>query len=263
MLGVILPDLRYQCWAAFSWRNKNTLAGDPFLVAIIKHLLERIDRSRYRFPSSAKKFEKSYYRNLSECRWEPHPRFSVFTQYDQEYYIARKDIFLHKYRSFYAVSKTIRPSSIIELGTSAGSGADAYLSAAPTATYIGYDSFGKDIHHLHQTEWDPYEIATQLFDSRGFTNYQLIQTDLRKLERLPFRSDLVVVDAGHDFENEYADLKLALTAEPVFIFVDDSDDAGAAELAVQRFLAEDLKNRVDYTVPLYYQGGGLVVKLLE
>ncbi|MDT4965626.1 MAG: hypothetical protein QOJ64_363 [Acidobacteriota bacterium] len=232
------------------------------MVATIKNLLERIDRSRHRFPSSAETFEKSFYRNLSACRWEPHPLFSVFTQYDQEYYIERKDDFLHKYRSFYAVARTIRPSSIIELGTSAGSGADAYLSAAPTATYVGYDVFGKDIHHLHQTEWDPYDIATRLFDSRGF-NYQLIKTDLRKLERLPFRSDLVVVDAGHDFENEYADLKLALTADPFFIFVDDSDDAGAAELALQRFLGEDLKNRVDYTVRVYYQGGGLVIKLKE
>jgi hypothetical protein len=71
----------------------------------------------------------------------------------------------------------------------------------------------------------------------------------------------VVVDAGHDFENEYADLKLALTANPLFIFVDDAEGEDGVNLAVKRFLSEDVSGLVDYTAQIDYQGGGLVIKL--
>ena len=208
-------------------------------------------------------FEQTFIQNLETCSWEPHPLYSVFTQSDQEYYIERKEVFLHKYRCFYAVSKTIRPRKILEMGTSAGSSADAYLCATPEASYIGFDSFGKDVHHVHQTLWDPYQITKQLFASRGFKKYKLIQVDLRTLNRLRYRSDLVVVDAGHDFENEYADLRLALTAKPRFIFVDDADGEDGVSLAVKHFLSEDLRDRIDYTAHIDYQGGGLVIKLKQ
>jgi hypothetical protein len=228
------------------------------LVATIRNLWQKI---RDQSPSTEQEFRQTFIRNLETCRWEPHPLYSAFTQYDQEYYIERKETFLHKYRCFYAVSKTIRPKKILEMGTSAGSSADAYLSASPKASYVGFDSFGKDVHRVHQTVWDPYQIATQLFASRGFKNYELIQTDLRTLDRLPYRSDFVVVDAGHDFENEYADLKLALTVDPLFIFVDDADGEDGVSLAVERFLNEDVRGRVDYTARIEYQGEGLVIKL--
>jgi hypothetical protein len=52
---------------------------------------------------------------------------------------------------------------------------------------------------------------------------------------------------------------LALTADPDFIFIDDAD--GEAKPAIEKFLSEDLKGRVEYTVPISYLGGGLVIKL--
>ncbi len=77
--------------------------------------------------------------------------------------------------------------------------------------------------------------------------------DLRTLAKLPCRSDLVVVDGGHDFDNQYSDLRLALTADPDFIFVDDT--AAEGKPAIQKFLSEDLKSRVEYTFPINYMGG--------
>ena len=76
-------------------------------------------------------------------------------------------------------------------------------------------------------------------------------------------ADLVVVDAAHDFDNEYADLQLALTACPKFIFVDDAEDETQARPAIQKFLETDLKDRSDYTLPIEYIGRGLVIKLKE
>jgi predicted O-methyltransferase YrrM len=208
-------------------------------------------------------FRQAFSENLRSCRWEPHRLYSVFTQYDQEYYLREKEAFLHKYRCFYAVSKTIAPRRIIELGTSAGSSADAYLSGAPGAEYVGIDVFGKARHHVNGSVWDPYVIAQRLFAERGFTNYRLIRADLRTLSRLPASADLVVVDASHDFENEYADLNLALTARPTFIFIDDSDDEQGAAPAIRHFLEVDVRDRVAYRVPIQYVGGGLVISLLQ
>ncbi|HVF27265.1 MAG TPA: hypothetical protein VM943_03420 [Pyrinomonadaceae bacterium] len=206
-------------------------------------------------------FRERFDENLRVCDWEPHHLYSVFTQYDQEYYLSQKDIFLHKYRCFYAVSKTISPARIIEMGTSAGSSADAYLSATPGAHYVGLDVFATGTRRDDHSVWDPFLIAKQLFKSRGYKKNELIRVNLRTLDKLPHSADLVVVDASHDFENEYADLRLALTAKPTFIFIDDAADENDAKPAVEKFLSEDLQGRTEYTLPVDYQGGGLIIKL--
>jgi glycosyltransferase involved in cell wall biosynthesis/predicted O-methyltransferase YrrM len=207
-------------------------------------------------------FKRRFDENLKKCDWWPHPKYSVFTQYDREYYLQRKEAFLHKYRCMYAVSKTISPGRILEMGTSAGSAADAYLSASPAAEYVGIDVFAETGRHDDdRTPWNPYEVAKLLFAARGFKKIKLIKADLRSLARLPDSADFVVVDAAHDIENEYADLKLALTANPTFIFVDDSDNETEAKPAIERFLNDDLKGRVEFTMAVDYMGGGLVIKL--
>ena len=220
----------------------------------------------FRGNESFRQFRDAFLRNLQNCTWEPHPQYSVFTQYDQSHYLQQKEKFMHKYRCFYAVSKTVSPRRILELGTHAGSSADAYLSAAPDAEYIGFDQFEDGVlrglmHEVHNTPWQPRQVAEQLFAARGFTNYQLIKANLRELQKLPMLSDFIVVDAAHNFDNEYADLKLALTAQPQFIFVDDSDDETQAMPAIKKFLAKDLKHRVEFCLNVDYIGGGLVIKL--
>ena len=206
-------------------------------------------------------FAKRFSANLRACTWQAHPVYSPFTQYDREHYLAQRAEFEHKYRCFFAVSRTIAPRSIIELGTSGGAGADAYLSASPGARYLGIDVFVPAKSHDDKSIWDPYEIAQRLFRDRAFPNWELLKADLRQMDELPAKADLVVVDAAHDFENEYADLKLALTADPTFIFVDDADDEQEAKPAIEKLLREDLDGRVEYTFPIDYIGGGFVIKL--
>jgi predicted O-methyltransferase YrrM len=214
-------------------------------------------------PKSREEFEQTFLLNITNAQWEPHPLYSVFTQYDQEYYLARKRIFICKYKCFYAVSKTIAPKKIIEMGVCGGSSGDAYLSAAPEAQYLGIDLFNLNTRHDDHSSWDPYDITRRLFESRGFQNYQLLKTDLRSLSALPFQADFVIVDAAHDFESAYADLTLALTAAPTFLFVDDADDVTDAKPAVDKFLSQEINGLVDYMVHIPYQGGGLVIKLRD
>lgn len=170
---------------------------------------------------------------------------------------------MHKYLCFYAVSKTISPRKIIELGACAGASGDAYLSAAPEADYLGIDIFGVSLRHDDAAEWDPYKVAEQLFCDRGFGNWRLLRTDLRAMNELPAQADFVVVDAAHDVDSEYADLQLALTANPTFIFVDDADAEDEAKPAIEKFLREDLRDRVAYTFAVNYAGGGLVIRLKD
>ncbi|MBD1889618.1 hypothetical protein [Coleofasciculus sp. FACHB-SPT9] len=231
------------------------------MISSIKKIGKKIkDLGLTRNPTSSEIFLNRFYENYFICDWLPNSKYSVFTQYDQEYYLKQEEAFKHKYRCFFAVSKTILPEKILEIGTHAGSSADAYISASPSASYIGLDMFGEGIRHDNGLPWQPYEVAKQLFQERGFNKYELIKVNLRTLVHLPSFSDFVVVDAAHDFENQYADLKLALTARPEFIFVDDVE-GDEVRLAVEKFLNEDLKGRVEYTVKINYIGGGLVIKL--
>lgn len=230
------------------------------------HADNRWGESRFRGNKAYRKFRAAFLDNLATCSWEPHPQYSVFTQYDQQYYRSQQDAFLHKYKCFYAVSKTVSPRIILELGTHAGSSADAYISATPTAQYLGFDQFEDGVlrglvHQVDKTPWRPREVAEQLFASRGFRNYKLIKANLRELEKLPATADFVVVDAAHDFQNEYADLRLSLTAHPQYIFVDDSDDETQAQPAIEKFLKEDVADNVEFLLSVNYVGGGLVIKL--
>jgi predicted O-methyltransferase YrrM len=211
-------------------------------------------------PATAQEFAERFAANLAACAWAPHPRFSVFTQYDQWFYLQHRPAFEHKYRSFHAVSRTVAPRKIIELGACAGSSADAYVSAAPGADYLGIDMFGPAIRQDNGAVWDPYEVARQLFEDRGFARWRLLRADLRSLAALPETADFVVVDAAHDYDNEYADLRLALTANPEFIFVDDAEDPQVAR-SIRAFLREDVRGRLDYSLPIQYAGGGFVIKL--
>ncbi len=213
-------------------------------------------------PATQAEFCERFAHHLATCPWRPHPQYSVFTQYDQSYYLRQRDAFLIKYYSFWAVSHTIRPRKIIELGTHAGSGADAYLSGSPGAEYLGIDLFGVGRREDNGQPWEPYDVAERLLKARGFERWRLLRADLRSLQALPETADLVVVDAAHDYENEYADLRLALTGDPEWIFVDDADDPGNARPAVETFIAElEAEGRVDYTVDITYMGGGKVIRL--
>jgi hypothetical protein len=219
----------------------------------------------------AKEFLRAFGRNLAACHWEPHPRYSVFTQYDGDLYLAQREAFLHKYRCFHSVARTIAPAALIELGVCAGSGADAYLSGSPEASYLGIDTFGEPFHdgdgspwrRLMVDEsslWKPYDIASALLRDRGFADAELMVANLRHLSTLPRHAGLVVVDAAHDYANQYADLQLALTAEPAFIFVDDVDGEETAR-AVKQFLDVDLTGRDYFTARIDYIEGGLVIGL--
>jgi glycosyltransferase involved in cell wall biosynthesis len=264
-LPALLGFALYRVPARLAIETWRMLAGTKYLLRRFwrKHVhRRRIHPSLVTPPSpGSRDFLQRFQENLAACDWQPHPAYSVFTQFDAPHYTSLKDEYLRKYRCFWAVARTIRPRRLIELGTHAGASADAYLSASPQSEYTGVDQFPEGIRHqVTGAPWEPYALANALLGSRGFS-YRLIKANLRELRELPAEAELVVVDAAHDTQNEYADLRLALSANPQWIFVDDAADWKNAGAAIARFLEHDLKDRLDYTVPIDYIEGGLVIRL--
>jgi len=201
-------------------------------------------------------FQSEFNLNLEQCQWRPDDLHSVFTQYDSEFYRKNQEQFTQKYRSFWAVAKTLMPASMIELGCRAGSAADAYISASG-ASYTGIDTF-ESATTPDGALWEPYRVFVKLMKKRHFATPHLRIQNLRDLKELP-ATDFVVVDAAHDYENALADMKLAATADPKFIFVDDynGDD-------VQRAVAEWFSTHAyQWYARLHYNSGGIVIKLRD
>jgi hypothetical protein len=94
------------------------------------------------------------------------------------------------------------------------------------------------------------KAAKQLLTERKLVDYDLVLVNLRDLKELHCKSDLVVVDATHDPLNEYEDLKLALKANPTWLFVDDAAPYGEAWPGIEKFLREDLEGGVKFTYPI-------------
>jgi hypothetical protein len=194
--------------------------------------------------------------------YAPHPLYSVFTQYDRSHYLARRKEFLRKYRTFWAVARTVRPRVIVELGTAGGSGADAYLQGAgPGTHYVGYDLFGVPRDEETGEPWESMTVARALLDDRGHRGAELVRADLRALSELPLRANLAVVDAAHDYVSARGDTLLALTSNPDWLWVDDY--ALEVERAVREVLARpDVRPRVAFAIHTpYLDGGGLLVRL--
>ncbi len=212
-------------------------------------------------------FARRFADHFNSCDWAPHPLYSVFTQYDAGYYLARRGGFERKYRSMWAVARTISPQVIVELGTHAGSSADAYISATrglagrhDHAHYIGYDLFGISPLPGGSGEWNPRRVCEALFADRGFHNWRLSQGDLRTLTAIE-PADFVVVDAAHDLRNAWEDLQLALTASPRWLFVDDV--SGFEVQQAIELLLEQQRAHILFTFPVDYPDKGLVIRLAD
>lgn len=180
--------------------------------------------------------EKQIQETLAGCDWKPEGKYSVFGQYDKEFYLERKDAFEHKYRLLWSISRVLEPEKIVELGSHAGAGADAMMLGAPSAFYVGYDLFG--VHDEPEYYWDPKSRLEEMMEARGRIwgeEWSIHQADLRSLSEVE-SGDLLVVDAQHDRISALLDTKLALDASTRWILIDDYYGEGV-KLGVDDFMA--------------------------
>jgi hypothetical protein len=203
---------------------------------------------------SKEKFVLYFEMTLLRIGYKPNEKYSVFTQYDKEYYLGQKEKFFYKYRCFSALGSVLKPKHLIELGVCAGSGAHAYLFESKNTFYSGYDLFNpiKTIDGI----WDGFDIANKLLQEENI-KYKLYKTNLRDLNVLP-QADVVVVDADHSYYHAFEDCLLAKTSNPEYIFIDD-----LAGEEVQQAVAVFLKNHIEieWMHEINYVGKGLLLKI--
>lgn len=190
--------------------------------------------------------------------WIPEEEYSVFNQWDKEYYCSQREDFTHKYRVFKAISSVLQPGSITELGTHGGSSADAYLSGVNyNASYTGYDSFGT-AYDKDGNPWEPADRCKLLFQARNYDRYNLVQCDLRQIEKVA-HADLAIVDAEHDYRNCYQDLLLCLESQARYIHIDDCPGHNnLVQFAIEDFAKNFKRNVVGYGFIPHVCGSGLI-----
>jgi hypothetical protein len=223
--------------------------GSPETVSLMITTSQRISRAE---------FLQRFAQNMASCPWRPDAEYSVFTQFDGvRYYEPQRQGFERKYRCMWSVARSLMPQKIVELGTNAGSSADAYISASG-ADYVGYDLFGVGRFEWKDEPWNPMVTCIHLFQKRKFVNYKLCKANLRQLAEIE-AGDLIVVDAAHDYDNQLGDLELALTGNPTWIFVDDVNGADVAR-ALSTFLRRHAAG-IEWGALIDYPDGGLLLQL--
>jgi FkbM family methyltransferase len=138
------------------------------------------------------------------------------------------------YRRLYELACELKPQQICEIGVRAGYSALAWLTANPTAEFLGIDfdgderiangNCGRDRFHKHaESILQPFNVRFQLGDSHA-------------IEKLP-GADLVYVDGDHTFQGCLADLRLAAKTTNQ-ILVDDFDSSPLVRQACDTFTSE-------------------------
>lgn len=201
-------------------------------------------------------------KSVAADRWQQEIKFSVFVQPDKDFYLSQAQGFVHKYQVLRALAKHLKPKSIIELGVLAGAGAEALLSGVDfKATYHGFDWFEETAPYMENGEWkkwDRHQICLDIFKARNFEDFKITKTDLRDIDEIP-TAEFVVVDAAHDYRNCYWDLRLAMTAKPKHIYIDDFINEDL-KLAVKDFVKE-FKDRIKSVDEIEHISGGCLITL--
>lgn len=135
-------------------------------------------------------------------------------------------------RTKHDVARELEPDSIVEVGVRAGYSAYAMLSAAPTARYLGIDSYC-------DWEWTgntrAMEHARRLL--AAFPRVTLLHADSHTLARIdggPW--DLAHIDGDHSLQGCLQDMLLAERSGARHVLVDDTRDPNPVRAAVELFL---------------------------
>lgn len=192
--------------------------------------------------------------------WEPDHEFSVFNQMDHSWYDAQRAEFVYKYNVLRAIAKAVKPTSITELGTCAGSAIDAYYAGYDGfKTYTGYDLFPVVIHEDTKQPWDTRERAKLLLENRGI-DYELIKGNLRTFKEVK-GADFISVDAAHCYRDGYRDLRLAFNATPRPRFIHVDDATGDVGLAITDAVMDYWEDGIQQVHLEYVHGGGELIYL--
>jgi len=195
---------------------------------MVQAILERARKGKYDFRTTA--FSNDPMRHLFE-EWVPY------------------------YRTKWAIARTLRPTSILEIGVRYGYSALAFLNARPTAQYFGIDidnsEFGGETGAIHWAR-----EATKTYRS------DFLIADSQKMTSFPGGMyDLIHVDGQQDGDGSIHDLELALR-QGRYILVDGYLWTKTNFQAVSEFL-HCFRDQIEYYSVIPGYAGELLIRPKE
>ena len=147
---------------------------------------------------------------------------------------AGPDLARRLYGEEHALAEVLRPRSIVEIGVRAGSGAAAFLAAAPEAKYPGLDADNGRHGALAGAPGAAEPILKSEFPAAAVVG---LRCDTQGLESLPSAgADLAHVDGDHSGDGCLHDLRRAARSRPRWILVDDATFVDDVRRATEAFL---------------------------
>jgi 2-polyprenyl-3-methyl-5-hydroxy-6-metoxy-1,4-benzoquinol methylase len=160
---------------------------------------------------------------------------------------------VHYYRLKFAISKAIRPSTILEIGVRYGYSAYSFLSACPNAKYTGIDNNSDTFGGVEKSiEWAKSKLCN--------FNVDFILEDSQQIYELPFcKYDLFHIDGQQDGGGTYKDLELAFHYSE-WVLLDGYHWSSQNYLESNEFLLRH-KELVEYSINIPSYAGELLIKI--
>lgn len=173
-----------------------------------------------------------------------------FTRYDNYDYVWSKNCF----EWYYAISKTIKPKTFMEIGVRFG------FSFLPTL--IGTDTLeyalGWDLETYGNNEIAKNNIGKYY---TGDCKWEILHVDSQEKKELPQFFDLISIDGCHDYDCKIHDLKMAMYKSR-YVIIDDYDYHSNVRRAVNDFM-RDYSTKIEWALYIPTFRGSQLIKFKE
>lgn len=173
-----------------------------------------------------------------------------FTRYDNYDYVWSKNCF----EWYYAIAKTIKPKTFMEIGVRFG------FSFLPTL--IGTDTLeyalGWDLETYGNNEIAKNNIGKYY---TGDCKWEILHVDSQEKKELPQFFDLISIDGCHDYDCKIHDLKMAMYKSR-YVIIDDYDYHTNVRRAVNDFM-RDYSNKIEWALYIPTFRGSQLIKFKE
>jgi len=177
---------------------------------------------------------------------------TFFTKYDSYDYIWSGTC----YEWYWAVAKTIKPKTFMEIGVKLGFSFLSTLAATDTIEYaLGWDlqTYGSDHNEISRANITEYY--------KGTSRWEILHMDSQAQSELPQFFDLVSIDGCHDYNCKIHDLNIA-AKNCRYIILDDYDYLPNVRNSVSQWMRDNVKI-IDWALYIPTFRGSQLIKIKE
>lgn len=170
-----------------------------------------------------------------------------FTKYDSYDYTLSGNCF----EWYYAIAKTIKPKTFMEIGVRYGF---SFLPTLVGSEDLEY-ALGWDLETYGNNEIAKNNISTYY---KGNCKWELDHVDSQQMQELPQWFDLVSIDGCHDYNCKIHDLKLTM-ASSRYAILDDYDYHTDVRNSTNQFMRDHVAN-IDWGLYIPTFRGSMLIK---